>query len=62
VLSDIDFRSWPETEVRRRFRFDRDRVKSGHNSDIAKVKRLTQLCHPAVKFAVLHNAALDTTM
>jgi hypothetical protein len=29
---------WPETEVTRRPRFDRDRMKSGHNSDIAEVK------------------------
>jgi hypothetical protein len=27
-----------ETEVTRRPRFDRDRMKSGHNSDIAEVK------------------------
>jgi hypothetical protein len=32
---------WPETEVTRRPRFGRDRMKSGHNSDIAEVKRLT---------------------
>jgi len=32
---------WPETEVTRRPRFGRDRVKTGHNSDIAEVKRLT---------------------
>jgi hypothetical protein len=36
---------WPETEVTRRPRFDRDRVKSGHNSGIAEVKRLTHLPH-----------------
>jgi hypothetical protein len=34
-------RYWPEIEVRRRPRFGRDRVKSGRNSDIAEVKRLT---------------------
>ena len=34
-------RLWPETEVPRRPRFGRDRVESGHNSDIAEVKRLT---------------------
>jgi hypothetical protein len=32
---------WPETEVTRRPRLGRDRVKSGNNSDIAEVKRLT---------------------
>ena len=31
----------PEAEVTRRPRFGRDRVKSGRNSDIAEVKRLT---------------------
>ena len=36
---------WPETEVMKRPRSGRDWVKSGHNSDIAKVKRLTRLCH-----------------
>jgi hypothetical protein len=30
-----------ETEVTRRPRLGRDRVKSGNNSDIAEVKRLT---------------------
>ena len=30
-----------ETEVTKRPRFGRDRVKSGHNSNIAEVKRLT---------------------
>jgi hypothetical protein len=36
----------PKTEVTRRPRFGRDRVKSGHNSDIAEVKRLTLCGHP----------------
>jgi hypothetical protein len=36
-------RLWPATEVTRRPRFGRDRVKSGHNSDIAEVKRVTHL-------------------
>jgi hypothetical protein len=35
-----------ETEVTRRPRFGRDRVKSGHNSDIAEVKRLTRSGRP----------------
>jgi hypothetical protein len=35
----------PEAELTRHPRFGRDWVKSGHNSDVAEVKRLTQLRH-----------------
>jgi hypothetical protein len=48
--------TWPETEVTRRPRFGRDRVKSRHNSDIAEVKRMTHICHSAINFAVMHNS------
>jgi hypothetical protein len=44
---------WPETEVTRCPRFGRDRVKSGHNSDIAEVKRLTPNRLQGAKVAVL---------
>ena len=45
---------WPETEVPRCPRFGRDRVESGHSSDIAEVKRLTG--PRQVDFAVMHCA------
>jgi hypothetical protein len=37
--------SGPKSEVTRRPRFGRDRVKSGHNADLAEVKRLTHNGH-----------------
>ena len=36
---------WPETEVSRRPRYDRDQVESGPNSDIESRYKLTQLRH-----------------
>ena len=45
-----------ETEVTRRPRFGRDRVKSGHNSDIAEVTRMTPLRH---QFANLKSRLAD---
>ena len=58
-----EFGKLPETEVTRRARFGRDRAKSGHNSDIAEVKRLTRSENPPSLFdQLLPNRCSNTTL